>query len=94
MFIDKLIILHVKMIVNKNLSINIKFYTGYEKNAAYKPAYGTFWRRIEIRDANVKYLDAFTVALTQERWYFMNEYSFSQKGGRYAQDRRAVQTDA
>ena len=53
-------------------------------------------RKLNIckRDANVKYLDAFTVALTQKRWYFMNEYSFSQKGGRYAQDRRAVQTDA
>ena len=53
-------------------------------------------RKLNIckRDANVKYLDVFTVALTQERWYFMNEYSFIQKGGRYAQDRRAVQTDA
>ena len=38
-------------------------------------------RKLNIckQDANVKYLDAFTVALTQERWYFMNEYSFSQK---------------
>ena len=84
MFIDKLIILHVKMIVNKNLSINIKFYTGYEKMRLINPHMAPFGaglksgmqvckvkcsfvnRKLNIckRDANVKYLDAFTVALT------------------------------
>ncbi len=42
MFIDKTIILHVKMIVNKNLSINIKFYTGYEKMPLINPHMAPF----------------------------------------------------